>query len=141
MKSLRIVLYVAVVVLVALLVGYLRGHAGRADAERRVAETQARLDVAEARGSLLAARVDLFEVNFGRASQHLQAARTRLQDAEKRLGEAGRTADVSKLKDVSARVARAQEQAGRLDQSANTGIGQAIVLLEQVDASSPDVRR
>ncbi len=138
MKYFQIVLYVVVAVLIALLVGYLWGRSGRSEAERRLADAQVHLDLAQARGGLLAARVDLFEVNFGRASQQLQAARTRLQDAEKRLGEAGRSADVSKVKDVNARVARAQEQAGRLDQSANTGIGEAVGILEQIPGSRQD---
>lgn len=130
MNAVKIGLYAVVAVLVALLAGFLWGRAGKSSLETQLADTQVQLDLAEARGWLVAARVDLFEVNFGRASQHLQAAKPRLQDAAVRLTDAKRSDDATRVKDVAARVNQAQDQAGRLDQSANTTLAAAIAALE-----------
>ncbi len=141
MNYVRIVLFVVVGLLVALLAGFLWGRSGRSAAEARLVDAEVRLDLAQARGGLLAARVDLFEVNFGRASQHLQSAKGQLQDAEKRLTDAGQASEATRVKDVNARVVQAQDQAARLDQSANTRIAEAIGILEQVIAASPGARK
>jgi hypothetical protein len=98
-------------------------------------DAQLRLDLTQARANLLAARVDLFEVNFGRASQELQAAKAPLQDAEQRLAALGRNDEAGRVRDVAARVVQASDQTSRLDQSANTRLAAALVLLDQVATS------
>ncbi len=131
MNYVRIGLYVLTAVLVALLAGYLWGRAGRSAVQSQLDETRLQLDLADARADLLGARVDLFEVNFGRASQRLEAAKAPLHDAANRLGTASRADAASRVNAVIARIEQAQQQVGRLDQSANTGLGEAIALLEQ----------
>jgi hypothetical protein len=135
MNYAKLSLWVVVAVLVALLAGFLWGRSGKSSAESRLRDAELQATLADARAQLLAARVDIFEVNFGRAGQHLQGARHSLQEAAQRLSDAGRTDEASRVKDVGARAAQAQEQAGRLDQSANTGLSQAIALLDQVGAT------
>lgn len=140
MSNLKIVLYALIAVLVALLAGFLWGRAGRGAVQERLNGTELRLELSDARSQLLAARIDVFEVNFGRAAQHLQAAKSALQDAEKRLTAVDRSEEASRVKDLGSRVAKAQEQVGRLDQSANTSIATALGLLEQLTGSLPESR-
>jgi len=136
MRYLKIALYILIAVLVALLAGFLWGRAGLSAIQAQLDDTRVRLDLAEGRADLLAARVDLFEVNFGRASQRLEAAKPVLRDAVTRLNGAGRDDAASRVNAVLTRLDRAQQQVGRLDQSANTGLGEAIALLEQAPAPS-----
>jgi hypothetical protein len=131
MNYFKLSLYVLVAVLVALLAGFLWGRAGRSAVEAQLDDARVRLDLAEGRADLVAARVDLFEVNFGRASQRLEAAKPLLRDAASRLGAAQRQAAATRVTSVVNRVEQAQQQVGRLDQSANTRLGEAIALLEQ----------
>ncbi len=134
MNYVRIALYVLVAVLVALLAGFLWGRAGLSAVQAQLDDTKVRLDLAEGRADLLAARVDLFEVNFGRASQRLEAAKTVLTDAASRLGTGGRQDTATRVNAVLTRVQQAQQQVGRLDQSANTRLAEAIALLDQAPA-------
>lgn len=131
MNYFRIALYILIGILVALLAGFLWGRAGRSTLEAQVDEARLRFDLAEGRADLLAARVDLFEVNFGRASQRLEAAKPVLRDAATRLTTLQRQDAAARLNTVITRVEQAQQQVGRLDQSANTGLGEAVLLLEQ----------
>src|SRR5512133_3964899 len=120
MNYVRIALFLMAAVLIALLAGFLWGRAGLSAAQSQADDGRLRLDLAESRADLLAARVDLFEVNFGRASQRLEAAKTRLRDAAGRLGAAQRQDATARVNAVVTRVEQAQQQVGRLDQSANT---------------------
>lgn len=131
MKYAKIALYILAAILVALLAGFLWGRAGRSAAQAQLDDARLRVDLAEGRADLLAARIDLFEVNFGRASQRLEAAKPLLRDAASRLGAAERQDAATRVTAVVTRVEQAQQQVGRLDQTANTRLGEAIGLLEQ----------
>ncbi len=137
MNYVKLSLWVLVAVLVALLAGFVWGRAGKSAAESRMRDAELQSVLADARAQMLAARVDIFEVNFGRAGQHLQGARHSLQEAAQRLTDAGRGDEATRVKDVAARAAQAQDQAGRLDQSANTGLAAAIALLDRVGPAPP----
>ncbi len=126
--NIKIGLYVVIAILVALLAGFLWGRAGLTAARSSLSDAELQRDLATARADLLAARVDLFEVNFGRASQHLQAAKASLAGAATRIDDRR----AAQIKDVTARVDRAQDLVARLDQSANTRLGEAVALVEQV---------
>jgi len=132
MNYVRIGLFILIGLLVALLAGFLWGRAGLSTARTDLNDARFRLQLSQSRADLLAARVDLFEDNFGRASQHLQAARGHLQDAENELNGQGRSDEAARVKGIVSRVAQAQDQVGRLDQSANTRLAEAVSLLEQV---------
>jgi hypothetical protein len=136
MTKFRLALYVVIALLVALLAGFLWGRAGQSGLQAQLDDTGLRLDLAEGRGNLLAARIDLFEVNFGRASQRLEAAKTVLRDAASRLSRTSRQDAATRINDVLARVQQAQQQVGRLDQSANTRLGDAVALLDQQIAAN-----
>ncbi len=90
MAKLKIVLWGVVAALVVLALGWLWGASGRWDAEARDRDAQLRLRLADSRGALALARVDLFELNYGQASRHLQQAKDALSDASKRFESSGK---------------------------------------------------
>jgi hypothetical protein len=119
MRQAKIVLGVCVAMLVALGAGWLVGSSGRGDSERALQAAELRSDLLQARSLALAARVDLYNVNFGDASRHLEDAKGSLRRATERLKTAGRTADVTRVEGASALLDEAQKMAARLDQGAN----------------------
>ncbi len=104
--------------IVALGVGYVWGASGRFDAEHALEQTRQQLDLAEARGELLDARVSLYNLNFGEAVTHFEAAKAPLQRAEQRYREWGDNAAAGSLATALERVAEGQQLAGKLDQAA-----------------------
>jgi hypothetical protein len=123
---------VFVALVVALLGGWLWGVYGKAGAERALEASALRNDLLEARGSVLAARLDLYSLNFGEASRHLEDARAQARRAEGRLKNAGREDDLGRLQPVFARVDEAQSLAGKLDQGANARAAEAARILEDL---------
>jgi hypothetical protein len=132
MKTTKFALAVVAAVLIALLTGYLWGSAGRRAAEREIEDTTLRTDLLEARGALLAARVDLYNVNFGNASRHLQEALERLRPASTRIKGVGQPADVPRIDLALTRIDEAQRLAGRLDQGANARVGDAAAAIDEI---------
>jgi hypothetical protein len=115
----KLVLGVLVALMVALGTGWLWGSSGRWDMDRTVRAAQLRSDLLEARSSVLGARVDLYNLNFGDASRHLEDAKGLLRRATDGLKNAGRQEDAKRLDPALARIEEAQKMAGRLDQGAN----------------------
>jgi hypothetical protein len=113
------VLGVSVALLVALGAGWVWGASGRWDLDRalRIAELHGRL--LEGRAAVLDARLDIYSVNFGEASRHLEAARSALRAAAPRINSLGRQADTESLEFALAKIDEAQRMAGQLNQNAN----------------------
>ena len=70
MTRTKLIASAAVTLIVMLGVGYLWGASGRFSLQNALDDTRQQLDLAEARGALLEARVSLYNVNFGDASRH-----------------------------------------------------------------------
>jgi hypothetical protein len=132
MKTTKVALGAVAAVLIAVLAGYLWGAAGRRTAEREVQGVTLRIDLLEARGALLAARVDLYNVNFGNASRHLQEALDGLRPAPTRLKELGRSADAQRVDLALTRIEEAQRLSGKLDQGANARVGDAAGAIDEI---------
>ncbi|HNV03789.1 MAG TPA: hypothetical protein PLE61_14990 [Vicinamibacterales bacterium] len=115
--------------LLALLGGWMWGSAGASRSREALANAGAGLHMANARARLLEARVDLFEVNFGRASLSLEDARAELTAAAQALDRQGRRQDADAIRAALAVAEEAQRLAGRLDQTANARAAEAIGLL------------
>jgi hypothetical protein len=114
----RPVLRAFIVLLVALLGGWLWGASGRADLTQTLRASELRDDLREAHTSLLGARVDLYERNFHSASRHLDRARDLLRRAEQGGTRLGWRDEVTRL-DLArfeADLDEAQRLLGRLDQ-------------------------
>lgn len=131
------ILTVSVALVVALGVGWLWGSSGRWEAGRTAQEAELRSDLVQARGSALAARVDIYNVNFGDASRHLEEAKVPLRRAAERLRSSGRTEVATRLDPALAKIDEAQGLAGRLDQGANARAAEGVKTIDDVLAAVP----
>ena len=91
-----------------------------------------RSDLFEARSAVLAARVDLYNVNFGNASRNLETAKGVLGRVSERLKNTGREEDAKRLEPALAELNEAQSLAGRFDQSANARAGTVAQTIDEV---------
>jgi hypothetical protein len=123
--KIKLVLSVLAALCVAMLIGWFWGSLGRVDAQRALQGAELRAQLLEGRGSAMAARIDIFEVNFGEASRNLEAARAALQRAGAVLRELGRSEDVTRVDLALARIDEAQKLAGQLNQQANARAAEA----------------
>ena len=120
---------IAVVVILGL--GYGWGSSGRGALQTLADESRQRLDLAEARGAILEARVSLYNNNFGDASRHFEDAKGVLQRLKGRYEEAGEQ-DAAAGADAALRhVEEAQRLAGKLDAGAHNPAGQALEALKK----------
>ena len=121
-----------VVLIVAVGLGFAWGASGRTTAESALDELRQKLDIAEARGAILDARVSLFTVNFGDAQRQLEEAKTPLTRARDRANEDGKKEQAEALTGALGHVTEAQRLAAKLDQSANSRAGEALKALEPI---------
>ena len=68
----KLILGIGVALLVALGVGWAWGASGRANISRALEIAQLRDGLIESRVAVLDARLDIYSVNFGEASRHLE---------------------------------------------------------------------
>jgi hypothetical protein len=130
MSALKKVLLGVAIALGILLVGFLWGASGRQTAQRALDETKVQLDLAEARGRILEARVSLYNVNFGDAQRQLEDAKVPLTRARDRYQQDGKRDSAEGLSAALARLQEAQRLAGRLDQNANTQANEALKAIQ-----------
>src|SRR5688572_32443650 len=121
----KLVLGIAAGLAVALLAGWIWGQAGRSDMARALQTSELRGELLGARAAILDARVAIYSVNFGEASQHLENARGLLRRAEERFKSLARDDEVKQVQAALATIDDAQRMAGKLDQSANSRAGEA----------------
>lgn len=112
--------------IIAVGIGYAMGGAGRFTLQNALDDTRARLDIAEARGYLLEARVSLYNVNFGDASRHFEEAKAPLRRVRERYQSIGKNAAAGTIGAAIAHAEEGQRLAGKLDQSANTKANDAL---------------
>jgi hypothetical protein len=122
----KLVASALVALIVTLGLGYGWGASGRSALTISLDDAKQHLDLAEARGHLLDARVSLYNVNFGDASRHFEEAKPALRRAQDRYQTAGRSAAAVSIAAALEHTAEAQRLAGRLDQSANAKAGDAL---------------
>lgn len=95
------------------------GAAGRWDTARALRSAELRNVLREGRAAVLDARLDIYNVNFGDASRHLEEARAAVNAAAVRLQQMGRGAEAAQLDPALAHISEAQRLAGQLNQDAN----------------------
>jgi hypothetical protein len=132
----KLVLGIGAAVLVALLAGWLWGASGRSAISRELQTAQLRSDLLDARAAVLDARVAIYSVNFGEASQHLEDARGLLRRSDERFKSLGRTDESSRVQSALASIDDAQRLAGKLDQGANARAGEAAKIVADVLADT-----
>jgi chromosome segregation ATPase len=119
-------------VLVAILAGFLWGASGRSTIERALERSELRNELLEARGAALAARIDIYNTNFGEASRHLEGARASVTRAVQRLEGLDREDEMQRLQSALGPIEEAQRLASKLDLGANARAAEAITTLESV---------
>jgi hypothetical protein len=107
-------------------VGWAFGGAGRGAAETALGEVRARLDIAEARGQILEARVSLYNVNFAAASRHFEEAKAPLRRVHQRYQNERKNAAAGSIAAALEQIAEGQRLAGKLDQAANSKANDAL---------------
>ena len=125
-------LTVIAVVLVALLAGFLWGASGRSTLDRALQRSELRNELLDARAAALAARIDIYNTNFGEASRHLEDARSVAGRAAQRLDALGRDDDLKRLQSALGSIEEAQRLAGKLDLAANARAGDAAKAIDAV---------
>ena len=132
MRALRMAGIGVVVLIVAVGLGFAWGASGRTTAESALDEVRQKLDIAEARGSILDARVSLYNVNFDDAQRQLEEAKEPLTRAHDRASEDGKKEQAEALTTALGHVKEAQRLAAKLDQSANSRAGEALKALQAI---------
>lgn len=122
----RLILAGLGLLIVMLGIGYVWGVSGRAAAENALAEARQQLDLAEARGRLLDARVSLYNMNFGDASRHFEDAKDPLRRVRGRYQDEGRSDAAASIDAALQHIDDAQRLAGKLDQAANSKASEAL---------------
>jgi hypothetical protein len=102
--TIKRVLGIGVALLVALGGGWVWGASGRSDISRALQIAELRVGLLEGRAAVLDARLDIYSVNFGEASRHLELARSALRAADARLNRLGRQEDATQLKIALTRI-------------------------------------
>jgi hypothetical protein len=122
----RLALAALVTLIVVLGLGYAWGVSGRSAIENALQASRQQLDMAEARGAILDARVSLYNNNFGDASRRLEDAKAPLRRLRQQLQEAGENGPAASIETAVRHVDEAQQLAARLDPTANARAGEAL---------------
>ena len=130
MKTLKLTGAGLLLLVIALGGAYWWGASGRSTAQDALDSVQQRLDLAEARGHILEARVSLYNVNFGDAQRQLDDAKGPLTRARDRAQAQGRKESADALSAALGHAQEAQRLAGRLDTSANSRANEALKAIE-----------
>lgn len=129
-RGYKLILSVLVALLVAFGLGYAWGRSGRVEAEQAASQAGQQIDLAQARGLVLDARVSLYNQNFGDAQRQLDDAKAPLTRARDRAQADGGTARAQQLSSALAKIDEAKRLASRLDPSANNQAGEAIKAMD-----------
>jgi hypothetical protein len=122
----KLVLTAFVVLVVTLGLGFAWGASGRVALQTDLDEARQQLDLSDARGMILDARVSLYNNNFGDASRHLEDSKAPLRRARQRFQDASRSDAASSIDAAAGYVDEAQRLSGKLDSSANSKAGEAL---------------
>ena len=122
----RIFLAAVVTLMVCLGLGYTWGASGRRVVQTALEDSRQQLDLAEARGALLDARVSLYNNNFGDASRRFEDAKVPLRRVKDRFQDADNSNAAAGIDAALRHVDEAQRLAGKLDPAANTRAGEAL---------------
>jgi hypothetical protein len=126
MRTGKFILIGIVVLIVCVGLGFAWGASGRRAVQSALDQTRQHVDLAEARGELLDARVSLYNNNFGDASRHLEDAKVPLRRARERYQELDKREAADTIGAALDRVEEAQRLAGKLDTGANSKAGEAL---------------
>ena len=133
-RLLKIIAAVALGFVLALAGGWVWGASGRLELQSRLKQTDLRLQIAEARARLLAARVDLYTLNFGAAAQNLESAKVPLEAVIGSYERDGEDARVTDARAALSAIEEARKLAAQVDQSAQGAAARALAAFERATA-------
>ena len=122
----KLVLIIFVLLVVSLGLGFGWGASGQLGLQSALDDARQQLDLAEARGQILDARVSLYNNNFGDASRHFEDAKTPLRRVKERYQDDSQRDAAARIDAALGLVEEGQRLAGRLDQAANAKAGEAL---------------
>jgi hypothetical protein len=122
----RLLLSIVVALVVALGLGYAWGASGRFSIQNALDDARQQLDLAQARGALLEARVSVYNVNFGDAARHFDEAKAPLRRVRERYQQVGKNAAAGSVTAALEHIDEGQRLAGKLDQAANNKANDAL---------------
>lgn len=122
----KLILSAFIALVVCLGLGFAWGASGRIALQTLLDDTRQQLDLAEARGQILDARVSLYNNNFGDASRHFEEAKAPLGRVKERYQDARRRDAASTIDTALGHVEEGQRLSGKLDSSANARAGEAL---------------
>jgi hypothetical protein len=134
MNKTKMGLLAVLALVVAVAAGFLWGAWGRWGLERQLRDSELRAGLADARGALYAARIDLAELNYGKAGGTLDRARKTLERLAGQYDAAGRKDAAATVRDAFARAGEAQQSAASVDQAASGRVAEAIKVLDRIEA-------
>jgi len=126
----RIILIVLVALVVCLGLGFGWGASGQRGLQAALDDARQQLDLAEARGQILDARVSLYNNNFGDASRHFEDAKPPLRRVKQRYQDDSQRDAAAGIDAALGHVEEGQRLAGKLDQAANAKAGDALEALK-----------
>jgi hypothetical protein len=130
----KLILWIFFSLVVCLGLGFGWGASGRMTLQTLLDDTRQQLDLAEARGQILDARVSLYNNNFGDASRHFEEAKAPLRRVKERYQDARRSDAASTIDAALSHVDEGQRLAGKLDASANARAGEALEAIKVATA-------
>jgi hypothetical protein len=133
MSRLKLAFAMLVALFVTLGLGFAWGSSGKGALTSALDETKQQLDLAEARGHLLDARVSLYNVNFGDASRQFEEAKGPLRRVQDRYRSAGKKAAAESIAAAVDRAEEGQRLAAKLDQTANAKAAQALDAIKSAE--------
>ena len=122
----RLALIAFVVAIVLLGLGYAWGVSGRGALLSSLDDVRQQLDIAEARGHVLDARVSLYNMNFGDATRRFEEAKVPLRRLQQHYVDDGEDDAVRSIAAAIEHLEEGQRLAGKLDQAANSKAGEAL---------------
>jgi hypothetical protein len=122
----KLLLSIVVALVVALGLGYAWGASGRFSIQNALDDARQQLDLAQARGALLEARVSVYNVNFGDAARHFEEAKAPLRRVRERYQQVGKNAAAGSVTAALEHIDEGQRLAGKLDQAANNKANDAL---------------
>jgi hypothetical protein len=134
MSKMKMTLLALLGLVIAVGAGWLWGAWGRWGVEGQLREAEVHAQLADARASLCAARVDVFELNFGRASGDIERAKKAMSAVAEQLELAGRADATAAVREALTKAGEAQQLAGNVDQTANARVADALSALARASA-------
>jgi hypothetical protein len=132
----KLALIIAAALIVCLGLGFVWGASGRFTLQRTLEATQEQLDIAEARGRILDARVSLYNMNFGDATKNFDEAKTALRRVRQRFQDAHKSDAALSIESAIRHVEEAQRLAGTLDPASNTKASEALEAIRVATSKS-----